>query len=65
MTNNSCSGCDYDKVFLYPQILYEGKTNRCHPLVRFPEGWDVSHTPNHWSNEASMIQYLQTIVIPF
>ena len=51
--------------FLNPQILYEGKTNRCHPSVKFPEGWDVSHTPNHWSNEASMIQYLQKIIIPF
>ena len=25
----------------------------------------MSHTPNHWSNETSMIQYLQKIVIPF
>jgi len=51
--------------FLYPQILYEGKTNRYHPSVKFPEGWDVSHTTNHWSNEATMIQYLQKIIIPF
>ena len=42
--------------FLSPQILYEGKTNRCHPSVKFPEGWDVSHTLNHWSNEATMTQ---------
>ena len=52
--------------FLHPQILYEGKTNRCHPSVKFPEGWDVSHMANHWSNETNnMIQYLQKIVIPF
>jgi len=41
--------------FMRPLILYEGKTDRCHPAV---EGWDVSHTSNHWSNEVSMIQYL-------
>ena len=51
--------------FLYPQILYEGKITRCHPSVKFPEGLDVSHTANHWSNETSMIQYLQKFVIPF
>ena len=50
---------------MHPQILHEDKTNRCHPAVEFPEGWDVSHTSNHWSNEVSMIQYLNKIVIPF
>ena len=51
MTNNRpCYGCDYDRVFLYPQILNEGKTTR-HPSVKFPEGWEVSHTANYWSNE--------------
>ena len=51
--------------FKYPQILYEGKTNRFYPAVTFPEDWDVSHTSNHWSHEVSMIQYLNKIVIPF
>ena len=51
--------------FLYPQVLYEGKTARCHPSVKFPDGWDVSHTANHWSNDRSMIGYLEKIVIPF
>ena len=51
--------------FLYPQVLYEGKTARCHPSVKFPDGWDVSHTANHWSNERNIIGYLEKIVIPF
>ena len=33
--------------FTYPHILYEGKINRCHPVVEFPEGYDLSHTSNH------------------
>ena len=45
--------------FLYSQVLYEGKTARCHPSVKFPDGWDVSHTANHWSNDRSMIGYLE------
>ena len=47
------------------QILYEGKTNRCHPSLKFLEGWDVSHSLNHWSNEVTMTQYLQKILVPF
>ena len=27
--------------YLAPQLLYKGKTERCHPQVQFPEGWDV------------------------
>ena len=51
--------------FLPPQVLYAGKTNRCHPAVEFPNGWDVHHNENHWSNAASMNRYVDTIVIPF
>ena len=36
---------------MHPQILYEGKADRCHPAVTFPEGRDMSHTFNHWLYE--------------
>ena len=36
--------------FLLFLILYEGKTERCHPLTQFPGGFDIWHTTNHWSN---------------
>ena len=29
------------------QVLYEGKTERCHPSANFPEGFDIWHTPNY------------------
>ena len=32
------------------QLLYTGKTDRCHPKQAFPNGFDVFHTPNHWAN---------------
>lgn len=52
-------------VLLPPQILYKGKTDACHPQVKFPDGWCVSHTVNHWSTEGSMIQFIECIVIPY
>ena len=53
------------REYLAPQLLYKGKTERCHPQVQFPEGWYVWHTENHWSNEDSMKRYMKKVVIPF
>ena len=36
--------------FLPPQILYEGRTERCHPANSFPAEWDIWHSDTHWSN---------------
>ena len=51
--------------FLPIQLIYKGKTSRCHPKFQFPEGWDITHAPNHWSNEFTMIQYINNIVVPY
>ena len=32
--------------YLPPQLIYGGKTNRCHPKVTVPSGWDIWHTHN-------------------
>ena len=38
--------------FLPMQLIYAGKTKRCPPQgIEFPSGFDVTHSPNHWSNE--------------
>ena len=52
--------------FLPPQIIYiyKGKTERSHPKVAVPTGWDVWHSDNHWSNEETMKRYVDKIV-PF
>ena len=26
--------------YLPPQLLYKGKTTKCHPQVTFPDGWE-------------------------
>jgi len=49
--------------YLPPQLLYQGKTPKCHPQVGFPDGWDVWHSENHWSNKITMKRYIE--IIPF
>ena len=47
------------------QILYEGKTEWCHPAAQFPSGFDVWHTPNHWANEETTLRYIEKIILPY
>ena len=51
--------------FLPPQMIYQGKTPRCHPKVPFPKEWDVWHSANHWSTEVTMKRYIEKIIVPF
>ena len=51
--------------FLPVQVIYQGKTNHCHPRYQFPQDWDITHSPKHWSNEETMVQYVENIVIPY
>ena len=54
-----------DGRLLPPQLLHEGKTNRCHPNVVFPEGWPVWHSSNHWSNSSTMLEYINQLLTPW
>ena len=47
------------------QLFYQGKMVRCHPIISFPENWDVWHSTDHWSNEETMIRYIKKIIAPF
>ena len=47
------------------QLVYAGKTNRCHPAYKFPSDWQITHTQNHWSNEETMLQYIKEVIVPF
>ena len=37
--------------FLPVQLIYRGITDKCHPKVKFPESFHITHSQNHWSNE--------------
>ena len=51
--------------YLNPQLLYKGKTGRCHPTVTFPEGWDIWDSENRWSSEDTTKRYITKIIVPF
>ena len=51
--------------FLPIQLIYKGKTPRCHPKFKFPSGWHITHSPKHWSNEETMIDYIESIIVPY
>ena len=50
--------------FLPIQLIYKGKTIRCHPKFVFPTDWDITHAPKHWSNEDTMRQFIEQVIIP-
>lgn len=52
---------------LPPQlILYQGKTDRSLPKgVKFPDNWDVTSTDSYWSNEDTMIRFVDNIILPY
>ena len=51
---------------LPPQIVYEGKTPCCHPVIKsIPNDWDILHSENHWSNGVTMERYVEKIIAPF
>ena len=47
------------------QLIYQGKTQACLPKVSFPKGWLISYTPNHWSNEEKMHEYIKKVIVPY
>ena len=51
--------------FLPVQLVYKGKTSRCHPHFQFPSGWHNAHSPKHWSTEETMLQYIEHIILPY
>ena len=56
--------CTMAGHFLPIQLIYCGKTPKCLPKVTFPSQWYITYTPNHWSNEATMTEYVKLIIIP-
>ena len=51
--------------FLPVQLIYGGTTSKCLPKVKFPDGWHVTCSANHWSNEDTMVDYVKEIIIPY
>ena len=51
--------------FLPMQLIYGGKTERCHPQgIKFLSEFDVTHSENHWSNEILARQHVPEVIMP-
>ena len=50
--------------FFPMQLMYEGKTPRCLPK-EFPKEFNVTFTPNHWSNEEKSRHLLDNVIFPY
>ena len=48
--------------FLPVQVIYQGKTDCCHPHYQFLSDWNITHSPKHWQ---TMFQYFEHIIIPY
>ena len=57
--------CSIAGDFLPPQLIYQGKTERCLPHYSFPNDWHVTSTLNHWSNEDTTRDYIEKIILPY
>ena len=51
--------------FIPLQIVYAGKTKRCHPNFQFPSGFCIFQNPKHWSNEEETMKLIDKIIIPY
>jgi hypothetical protein len=52
-------------VLLPPQVIYQGKTPGCHAKITFPSDWNVTHSDSHWSTEFTMLEFLDSVIIPY
>ena len=32
---------------------------------RLSQDWSITHTPNHWSNEDTMLEYIEKVFLPY
>ena len=46
-------------------LFTTGKTSACSPQYKFPGNLHVTFTPNHWSNEVKMKEYIEKIILPY
>ena len=57
--------CSLSGDLLPLQVIYTGKTSQCHPNILFPDGWHIWHSINHWSNQQTMLEYVDSILVPY
>ena len=51
--------------FLPVQLIYAGKTTRCHAKFQFLSDWLITHSQKHWSNEATILDYIDNVIFSY
>ena len=59
------SGDISGKESLPPQVIYQGKSPSCFLHFEFLEKWHITFSINHWSNESTIMEYIQHILLPY
>ena len=50
---------------LQSQLIYEGKTDLCHPNIETPAQVEITHSESHWSTENTIIQLIERVFAPY
>ena len=50
---------------LQSQLIYEGKTDLCHPNIETPAHVEITHSESHWSTENTIIQLIERVFAPY
>lgn len=61
-------GSSADGDLLPLQLIFTGTTNRCHPSIPSyvqTDNFHITHSDNHWSNQATMKEYIEQIIQPY
>lgn len=64
----ACIASSLDGDLLPMQLIFHGKTNKCHPPVTDAAKdarVHITHSPNHWSSQETMQQYIKEVVVPY
>ena len=57
--------CSMSGDLLPLQVVYGGKTDKCHPRFDFPDDFHITHSVNHWSNQTTTEQWIENILVPY
>jgi hypothetical protein len=64
----ACVASSMDGDLLPLQLIFEGKTTRCHPSQPSSiaeHHFHITHSENHWSNATTMKDWVEHVLLPF
>ena len=52
------------KIFSLPNSFTTERL-KCHPKYQFPPGRNITYSKSHWSTEETMLQHVNSIILPY